>query len=97
MFKKLKQKIEEGGEGGLEKVSFSPTKLPGSIVRSNSPRSAEIMHGSRELDLPPGQSNHTAQLQPATVLGEDEQVNEGNFKSFDVCFYTNRVVKSPVT
>ena len=33
MFKKLKQKIEEGGEGGLERVSFSE-KLPGSIVRT---------------------------------------------------------------
>lgn len=34
MFKRLKQKIEEGGEGGLDNVSFSPHKLPGSIVRS---------------------------------------------------------------
>lgn len=33
MFKKLKQKLEEGGEGGLERVSFSE-KLPGSIVRT---------------------------------------------------------------
>ncbi len=35
MFKKLKQKLEEGGDGGLERVSFSE-KLPGSIVRTTS-------------------------------------------------------------
>ena len=34
MFKKLKQKIEEGGEGGIDKVSFSHRKFPGAIVRS---------------------------------------------------------------
>ena len=34
MFKKLKQKIEEGGEGGIDKVSFSHKKFPGAIVRS---------------------------------------------------------------
>lgn len=36
MFKKLKQKIEEGGEGGIERVAFSPRKLPGVAVRSTS-------------------------------------------------------------
>ena len=36
MFKRLKQKIEEGGESGIEKVAFSPRKLPGSVVRSPS-------------------------------------------------------------
>lgn len=36
MFKKLKQKIEEGGESGIDKVAFSPRKLPGSVVRSSS-------------------------------------------------------------
>ena len=36
MFKKLKQKIEEGGDSGIEKVAFSPRKLPGSVVRSSS-------------------------------------------------------------
>lgn len=36
MFKKLKQKIEEGGDGGIEKVAFSPRKLPGSVIRSSS-------------------------------------------------------------
>lgn len=44
MFKKLKKKIEEGGEemgtGGLEKLAFAPMKLPGSVVRS-SPASAD--------------------------------------------------------
>lgn len=38
MFKKLKKKIEEGeevGTGGLEKLAFSPRKLPGSVVRSS--------------------------------------------------------------
>jgi len=43
MFKKLKQKLEEGGEGGLERVSFSE-KLPGSIVRTTSAN-----NGSPEL------------------------------------------------
>ncbi len=36
MFKKLKQKIEEGGDVGLERSSFSPIRLPGSIVRASS-------------------------------------------------------------
>lgn len=76
MFKKLKQKIEEGGEGGLEKVSFSPIKLPGSIVRSSSPGNVERVQSSPEFELPPeSESNHTAQLVPGTlVLGKDEQV-----------------------
>ena len=34
MFKKLKQKIEAGDEGGLERISLSPSKTPGSAVRS---------------------------------------------------------------
>lgn len=34
MFKKLKAKIEEGGDGGIENVSFSQRKLPGTVVRS---------------------------------------------------------------
>ena len=37
MFKKLKQKIEEGGETGIEKASFSPRKVPGSAIRSQPP------------------------------------------------------------
>lgn len=36
MFKKLKQKIEEGGDSGIEKATFSPRKLPGSVIRSSS-------------------------------------------------------------
>lgn len=39
MFKKLKQKIEdslEGGEGGVDRTSFSPSRFPGSVVRSSS-------------------------------------------------------------
>lgn len=34
MFKKLKAKIEEGGDNGIENVSFSERKLPGSAVRA---------------------------------------------------------------
>lgn len=34
MFKKLKQKIEEGEEGAIDRLSFSPRRLPGSAVRS---------------------------------------------------------------
>jgi len=34
MFKKLKAKIEEGADSGLEKVSFSPRSLPGQAVRT---------------------------------------------------------------
>lgn len=48
MFKKLKQKIEEGGESGIDKVAFSPRKLPGSVVRSSSqteePSQAAVPH-----------------------------------------------------
>ena len=51
MFKKLRQKIEEGGEGGLENVSFSPSKLPGSIVRATSLSDEERSH-SPLLDIP---------------------------------------------
>ena len=34
MFKKLKQKIEAGDEGGIERLSFSTSRTPGSVVRS---------------------------------------------------------------
>ena len=34
MFKKLKARIEEGGDGGIENVSFGQRKLPGTAVRS---------------------------------------------------------------
>lgn len=33
MFKKLKKKLEEGEEGGMD---FTPRRLPGSVVRSSS-------------------------------------------------------------
>ena len=58
MFKKLKQKIEEGGEGGLERVSFAPNKLPGSVVRSTlqneelvCPKLSETREPSTEPEL----------------------------------------------
>lgn len=41
MFKKLKQKIEEGGDGGIEKISFTPKKFPGSAVRTLSQNDEE--------------------------------------------------------
>ncbi len=34
MFKKLKKKLEEGEEGGIDRMAFSPRRLPGSAVRS---------------------------------------------------------------
>ncbi len=34
MFKKLKRKIEEGEEGAIDRLAFSPRRLPGSAVRS---------------------------------------------------------------
>lgn len=74
MFKKLRQKIEDGGENGLEKVSFSPTKLPGSIVRSNLPRNGERIHSSPELDLAPNEATHLVSSPSEIVLERDEQV-----------------------
>lgn len=68
MFKKLKQKIEEGGEGGLEKVSFSLNKFPGSVVRSTS----RSVHSSSPQP-PPTQ-------EPVQLLSEPEahvQLSEG--------------------
>lgn len=80
MFKKLKQKIEEGGEGGLEKVSFSPVKLPGSIIRSKSPLNEEKVHSSSEL--PGTLSELTTQL---GSLEKDEQVKKRNVFDHVVC------------
>lgn len=52
MFKKLKQKIEEGGESGIEKVAFSPRKLPGVVVRS--PSQSEQPPPSQNIEsIPP--------------------------------------------
>lgn len=47
MFKKLKKKIEEGEEGGIDKIAFSPRKFPGSVVRSPPVNAA----GSPETEL----------------------------------------------
>jgi hypothetical protein len=70
MFKKLKQKIEDGGESGLEKVSF---KLPGSVIRSNSPHTGERTH-SPELDLVP---DHLPTLTSEVPVERVEQVSKG--------------------
>ena len=64
MFKKLKQKIEEGGEGGLDNVSFSPNKLPGSIVRSTSDDERRLHSQSPQLEvLPQVQSTHAHRVE----------------------------------
>ena len=39
MFKKLKKKLEEGEEGGMD---FTPKRLPGSVVRSSSGDTASL-------------------------------------------------------
>ena len=39
MFKKLKKKLEEGEEGGMD---FTPRRLPGSVVRSSSGDAASM-------------------------------------------------------
>ena len=59
MFKKLKKRIEDGEDGGIDRLTFSPTKLPGSVVRSRpsvtpedeespSPRTSETVDGEAE-------------------------------------------------
>ena len=55
MFKKLKQKIEEGGESGIEKVAFSPRKLPGVVVRS--PSQSEQPPPSQNVESTPPSLN----------------------------------------
>lgn len=73
MFKKLKQKIEDGGESGLENISFTPTKLPGSIVRSNSPRNGKrIPSSSAPGDLAPDPATQLAEV----FLESDEEVRD---------------------
>lgn len=47
MFKKLKQKIEEGGEGG-----FSPIKPPGTIVRSGPCNGERLQPSSPQTEIP---------------------------------------------
>ena len=48
MFKKLKQKIE-AGEEGTEKLTFSPSKMPGSAVRSPPATEASLSFSSPPL------------------------------------------------
>ena len=71
MFKKLKQKIEEGGESGIDKVAFSPRKLPGSVVRSSSqteePPSAPAPQTSENV-----QPSATAAVQEPLSESRDE-------------------------
>ena len=71
MFKKLKQKIEEGGDGGIEKATFSPRKLPGSVIRSSSRNedastSASTPQASQTLP--------TQEEQPTDTRDEDQGV-----------------------
>lgn len=63
MFKKLKQKIEEGGDGGIEKVSFSQRRFPGSAVRTLSQSGEEETRQVEE--------------QPAAAVEEEESRDEG--------------------
>jgi hypothetical protein len=63
MFKKLKQKIEEGGESGIDKVAFSPRKLPGSVVRSSS-QIEEPQATSSPSSAPTPQTSADSNLQP---------------------------------
>ena len=81
MFKKLKQKIEEGGESSIDKVAFSPRKLPGSVVRSSSqieePQTASSSHSSL---APASQTSEDNSLQPpapaTTALDRRESRDE---------------------
>jgi len=68
MFKKLKQKIEEGGEGGLEKVSFSE-KLPGSIVRTSASNGPTMV--SPGLSLSAESNEEVSPLQELTSSREE--------------------------
>ena len=63
MFKKLKQKIEEGGESGIDKVAFSPRKLPGSVVRSSSQTEEPSIPSTSENVQPHEPSAPAAALQ----------------------------------
>lgn len=71
MFKKLKQKIEEGGDGGIEKATFSPIKPPGSIIRSSS------QNEDASIAAPTPQASQTVptqEEQPTDPRGEDQGV-----------------------
>lgn len=73
MFKKLKQKIEEGGESGIDKVAFSPRKLPGSVVRSSS--QTEEPHAASH-QAPVTQTSENGQPSPATTAAVQESLSE---------------------
>ena len=65
MFKKLKQKIEEGGESGIDKVAFSPRKLPGSVVRSSSQtEELQVASSSPSALATASQTSADSSLQP---------------------------------
>lgn len=74
MFKKLKQKIEEGGESGIDKVVFSPRKLPGSVVRSSSQN--EESPAPQTSENPP-----PTQEPPSDARDEDQGVTIDSFNS----------------
>ena len=73
MFKKLKQKIEEGGDGGIEKATFSPKKLPGSVIRSSSQNEDASPLASTPQ---PSQTlpTHAQEEQPTETRDEDQGV-----------------------
>lgn len=86
MFKKLKQKIEEGGDGGIEKATFSPRKLPGSVVRSSSqnedpvtPKSTQTVPAQTQespITMPPNESRDEDQgitLDTVTLSSRDQE------------------------
>ena len=68
MFKKLKQKIEEGGESGIDKVAFSPRKLPGSVVRSSSQ--------TEETQAAPPAPQTSENVQPPATTAVQEPLSE---------------------
>lgn len=69
MFKKLKAKIEEGGDGGIENISFSPRRTPGTAVRS---QSIETSGGSCR-----GESAQVSRSPSPTQESRDEDQDEG--------------------
>ena len=65
MFKKLKQKLEEGGEGGLERVNFTE-RLPGSIVRTSTLNNghSQFSSGASSLSTSDRRENSTSVEEP---------------------------------
>ena len=68
MFKKLKQKIEEGSESGIDKVAFSPRKFPGSVVRSSSQ--------TEEAQAAPPAPQTSENVQPPATTAVQEPLSE---------------------